>query len=46
MEPASLNERDTELIDARKPFEYEVGTFEEQSILDDDNFREFPKLPF
>ena len=38
-----IKEKDTVLIDARKPFEYDVGTFKGAINPDVDNFREFPK---
>jgi len=38
-----MKEKDTVLIDARKPFEYDVGTFKGASNPDVDNFRDFPK---
>ena len=34
---------DTLVLDSRKPFEYEVGTFKKSINPDVDNFREFPK---
>ena len=38
-----IKEKDTVLIDARKPFEYNVGTFKGAINPDVDNFRDFPK---
>ncbi|GIS77060.1 MAG: hypothetical protein CM1200mP13_04190 [Candidatus Pelagibacterales bacterium] len=38
-----IKEKDTVLIDARKPFEYDVGTFKGAINPDVDNFRDFPK---
>ena len=38
-----IKKKDTVLIDARKPFEYDVGTFEGAINPDVDNFRDFPK---
>ena len=38
-----IKEKDTVLIDARKPFEYDVGTFKRAINPDVDNFRDFPK---
>ena len=37
-----LRDKNTLLIDARKPFEYEVGTFKRSINPNVDNFREFP----
>jgi len=37
-----LSDKNTLLIDARKPFEYEVGTFKRSINPNVDNFREFP----
>ena len=37
-----INDKNTFLIDARKPFEYEVGTFKSSINPKVDNFREFP----
>ena len=38
-----IKEKDTVLIDARKPFEYDVGTFKSSINPDTKNFRDFPK---
>ena len=38
-----IKEKDTVLIDVRKPFEYDVGTFKRAINPDVDNFRDFPK---
>ena len=38
-----IKQKDTVLIDARKPFEYDVGTFKGAINPDVDNFRDFPK---
>lgn len=38
-----IKEKDTVLIDARKPFEYNVGTFKGAINPNVDNFRDFPK---
>ena len=38
-----IKEKDTVLIDVRKPFEYNVGTFKGAINPDVDNFRDFPK---
>ena len=38
-----INDRNTLLIDARKPFEYKVGTFKNSINPDIENFRDFPK---
>ena len=35
--------KETLVLDSRKPFEYEVGTFKKSVNPDIDNFREFPK---
>ena len=47
LEPSKWNNliknKDTFILDARKPFEYEVGTFKEWVNPDVSNFREFPK---
>ena len=47
LEPTKWNNliknKDTFILDARKPFEYEVGTFKESVNPDVSNFREFPK---
>ncbi len=37
-----IKEKDTVLIDVRKPFEYDVGTFKGAINPDVDNFRDFP----
>ena len=46
MEPLKWNKliknKNTFLIDARKPFEYNVGTFKGSINPKVDNFREFP----
>ena len=39
-----ISDENTTLIDARKPFEYEVGTFKNSINPDINNFREFPKF--
>ena len=38
-----LKEKDIKIIDARKPFEYDVGTFEGAENPKINNFRDFPK---
>jgi len=38
-----ITDKDTLVLDSRKPFEYEVGTFKKSINPDVDNFREFPK---
>ena len=38
-----IKNKDTLVLDSRKPFEYEVGTFKRSVNPDVDNFREFPK---
>ena len=38
-----IRNKNTFLLDARKPFEYEVGTFKRSINPNVDNFREFPK---
>ena len=38
-----IKDKNTLLIDARKPFEYELGSFKESINPKVDNFREFPK---
>ena len=38
-----INNKNTFLIDARKPFEHEVGTFKRAINPNVNNFREFPK---
>ena len=38
-----VNDKNTYLIDARKPFEYKVGTFKNSINPDIENFRDFPK---
>jgi len=47
LEPLKWNDliksKDTVILDSRKPFEYEVGTFKRSVNPDVDNFREFPK---
>jgi len=47
IEPAKWNklirDKNTFLLDARKPFEYQVGTFKSSINPNVDNFREFPR---
>jgi UPF0176 protein len=47
VDPKKWNElifdKDILVLDSRKPFEYEVGTFKRSVNPDVDNFREFPK---
>ena len=38
-----IRNKNTFLLDARKPFEYEVGTFKRSINPNVDNFREFPR---
>jgi UPF0176 protein len=38
-----IADKKTLVLDSRKPFEYEVGTFKKSVNPDVDNFREFPK---
>jgi UPF0176 protein len=38
-----INNKETLVLDSRKPFEYKVGTFKRSVNPDVDNFREFPK---
>ena len=38
-----INEKETLVLDSRKPFEYKVGSFKKAVNPDVDNFREFPK---
>jgi UPF0176 protein len=38
-----INDKETLVLDSRKPFEYNVGTFKRSVNPDVDNFREFPK---
>ena len=38
-----INNKDTIVLDSRKPFEYDVGTFKKSINPNVDNFREFPK---
>ncbi|MDA8937412.1 rhodanese-like domain-containing protein, partial [Candidatus Pelagibacter sp.] len=38
-----INDKETFVLDSRKPFEYNVGTFKRSVNPDVDNFREFPK---
>jgi len=38
-----IKNKNTLVLDSRKPFEYEVGTFKRSVNPDVDNFREFPK---
>ena len=38
-----INDKETLILDSRKPFEYNVGTFKRSVNPDVDNFREFPK---
>ncbi len=40
---ALLREKDTKIIDTRKPFEYEVGTFKGAKNPNVNHFRNFPK---
>ena len=39
-----ISDKNTTLIDARKPFEHEVGTFKNSINPNINNFREFPKF--
>ena len=39
-----IKSKKTKLIDARKPFEYEVGTFKNSINPNIENFRDFPKF--
>jgi len=39
-----IKKRETKLIDARKPFEYNVGTFKNSINPNIENFRDFPKF--
>ena len=39
-----ITDKNTFLLDARKPFEYEVGTFKRSINPNVDNFREFPRF--
>jgi len=47
LDPKEWNElikkKDTYIIDTRKPFEYDVGTFKKSVNPDVNNFRDFPK---
>jgi len=47
VDPKKWNElifdKDTLVLDSRKPFEYDLGTFKRSVNPDVDNFREFPK---
>ena len=47
LDPKEWNEliknKDTHIIDTRKPFEYKVGTFKKSVNPNIDNFRDFPK---
>ena len=38
-----LKKKDTHIIDTRKPFEFDVGTFKKSVNPDVNNFRDFPK---
>ena len=38
-----INDKETLVLDSRKPFEYNVGTFKRSINPDVDNFREFPE---
>jgi UPF0176 protein len=38
-----IKKKDTHIIDTRKPFEFDVGTFKKSINPDVDNFRDFPK---
>ena len=38
-----INNKDTHIIDTRKPFEYKVGTFKKSVNPNVNNFRDFPK---
>ena len=38
-----IKDKDTHIIDTRKPFEYKVGTFKKSVNPNIDNFRDFPK---
>jgi len=38
-----ISDKETLVLDSRKPFEYKVGTFKRSVNPDVDNFREFPK---
>jgi UPF0176 protein len=38
-----INDKETLVLDSRKPFEYKVGTFKRSINPNVDNFREFPK---
>jgi UPF0176 protein len=38
-----INNKETLVLDSRKPFEFKVGTFKKSINPDVDNFREFPK---
>ena len=38
-----IMDKDTLVLDSRKPFEYDVGTFKKSINSNVDNFREFPK---
>jgi UPF0176 protein len=38
-----INDKETLVLDSRKPFEFKVGTFKKSVNPDVDNFREFPK---
>ena len=38
-----INDKETLVLDSRKPFEYNVGTFKRSVNPDVDNFKEFPR---
>ena len=38
-----IKDKDTHIIDTRKPFEYKVGTFKKSANPNINNFRDFPK---
>ena len=38
-----IKKKDTHIIDTRKPFEYDVGTFKKSINPDINNFRDFPR---
>ena len=39
----AIKDKDTHIIDTRKPFEYEVGTFKKSVNPNVNNFKDFPK---